>query len=394
MKKFIRVIECIILICILSNFMQTALAAEDSGYCGSSFWKYENGVLTISPSGSGVILNYDTDLQPWYYYRSSINRVVIEDGITVIGKEAFYGLYIKSIYIPQTVTKIDVGAFYNCNYLSSVTGGDSVSLIGNNAFGNTPWYNNLSGLKIVGNTVLKYGGNMPSNTEIVLPDNIKSIAPSAFYECVGLKSIKFPKGIESIGKNSFRGCSSLTEIFFPESLIEIGENSFGTCTSLSEVYLPSTISNIDSYAFYKCSNIQKLYVLNKECTITGTYAIPSAATIYGFESSTAETYAKKYSKKFMKLNNDGMPYEISSVAFNSNGNDTIDVTFNPHNLNTIDKIIILAIYDKNDKLIDTIIQPSSKMSGDIRFTVNQSYDSFKIFMWTSFDELIPLSNAY
>lgn len=261
-------------------------------------------------------------------------------------------------------------------------------------FGNTPWYSNLSGLKIIGNTVLKYGGNMPSNTEIILPDNIKSIAPKAFYGCTELKSIKLPTGIESIGNNSFRNCSSLTEIFFPESLIEIGEDSFRACTSLSEIYLPSTISSIGSYAFYNCKNVQKFYVLNKDCAITGTYNIPSSATIYGFVGSTAETYANKYNNDFVKLNNYGMPYEISSVVINSNDDDTFDITFNPHNLNNINKCIILAIYDENNRLINTITQPSSKLSGNISFTVNQSYESYKIFMWTSFDELIPLSNAY
>ena len=47
----------------------------------------ETGVLTIS--GEGAMEDYSVGGQPWYAYRVSIKKVVIEDGVTSIGNNAF-----------------------------------------------------------------------------------------------------------------------------------------------------------------------------------------------------------------------------------------------------------------------------------------------------------------
>ena len=227
-----------------------------------------------------------------------------------------------------------------------------------------------------------------------MPDNIKSISSQAFYECSGLKSIELPNGIESIGKNSFRECTSLNEICLPESVIEVGDDAFRACSTLTEVYLPSIISSIGRRAFYNCTNLKKIYVLSDNCTLIEENAIPKTATIYGFENSTTEQYATKYNKSFKKLCNDNMPVEITSVTQSGDINEILNVTFNPHNTMASNKKIILALYDNNGRFLHLDSKESSELSGDIQFIVDEPYNSYKIFIRDSINELFPISKTF
>lgn len=65
-----------------------------SGSEGTISWSISSdGTLTVS--GSGEISDYDrtgSGVAPWASYKKSINKIVVTDGITGIGKYAFYGL--------------------------------------------------------------------------------------------------------------------------------------------------------------------------------------------------------------------------------------------------------------------------------------------------------------
>ena len=85
-----------------------------SGSCGSNvYWDlYSDGLLKIY--GSGKMYDYYYSF-PWYNFRESINEIIIYDGVTDIGKYAFY--YCKSlnsITIPDSVTSIGSSAFSSC----------------------------------------------------------------------------------------------------------------------------------------------------------------------------------------------------------------------------------------------------------------------------------------
>ena len=109
-------------------------------HCGATdddnvYWALVDNTLIIS--GSGAMKNYVMKFieAPWYSYRTTIKTVTIENGVTVIGKQAFYDCAnLKSVTIPNSVTSIGDSAFQNCTNLTSVTIPDSVKTVNLYAF--------------------------------------------------------------------------------------------------------------------------------------------------------------------------------------------------------------------------------------------------------------------
>lgn len=109
-------------------------SGDIAGDCGPNLkWVISNDVLTIS--GTGKMDNYETYYQKAPWEDESFSSVVIENGVTSIGTDAFYGnTSLTSISIPSTVTLIDDFAFYGCSSLLSIDIPESVLDFGNSIF--------------------------------------------------------------------------------------------------------------------------------------------------------------------------------------------------------------------------------------------------------------------
>ena len=134
--------------------------------------------------------------------------IIIPDvyqGKKVVGikDKAFRGSNIRSVEIPDSVTSIGDGAFYECRSLTSITIGSNVTSIGNEAF-----------------------YNCRSLTSITIPNSVTSIGNYAFSYCSSLTSITLPNSVTSIGDGAFSFCSNLTSITIPNSVTSIGESAF------------------------------------------------------------------------------------------------------------------------------------------------------------------------
>ena len=98
----------------------TTFAAEFaqtfSGLCGDNlYWSYQNNSLTIS--GFGDMYNE----RPWGLFTNEIQTVVLPNGITHIGNDAFSDCTgLSEITIPYTVTSIGDYAFAGCRKLVQV----------------------------------------------------------------------------------------------------------------------------------------------------------------------------------------------------------------------------------------------------------------------------------
>ena len=233
-----------------------------SGTCGSNLtWMLdaETGVLTIS--GTGTMTDYVWDPAPWGSYTSIIKTVIINDGVTSIGNQAFYGCSsLTSITIPESMTSIAGGAFEDCSSLTSVTIPNSVTSIGSFAF---------------------YG--CTSLTSITIPNSVTSIGDYAFYGCSSLTSITIPNSVTSIGESTFSGCSSLTSVTIGNGVTSIGESTFYCCSSLISITIPNSVTSIGQYAFKDCSSLTSITIPNSITSI-GDYAF------YGCSSLTKTNY--------------------------------------------------------------------------------------------------------
>lgn len=97
------------------------------------------------------------------------------------------------------------------------------------------------------------------SNELILPENIKSIAENVFRDNKTISKIVLNEGIESIGSRAFYSCSSLSSINFPSSLKNIEEGAFYHCKKLKTIDLRSTqLENIADNAFTSCSGLESL----------------------------------------------------------------------------------------------------------------------------------------
>lgn len=98
----------------------------EGGICGErAYWEINDGTLYIKGSGNMYqyyIDEYTTDVAPWYEYRDRIKNISISDSIESIGGFAFYGFdNVTSVNIPETITRIGQCAFGNMSGLRYVT---------------------------------------------------------------------------------------------------------------------------------------------------------------------------------------------------------------------------------------------------------------------------------
>ena len=245
-----------------------------SGTCGDNLtWKLDDGG-TLTISGKGAMTGWvDSDFAPWKTYSNTINKVVIQPGVTSIGGHAFSKCKnLTSITIPEGVTSIGISAFLDCFNLTSITIPKGVTSIELSTF-----------------------QGCSSLTSITIPEGVTSIGSSAFWDCFNLTSITIPEGVTSIGTGAFRGCSSLTSITIPESVTSIGEYAFYACDGLIDVTYHSTMERWEKISI-ESNNYYLLYA-TIHCT-DGDILPTSTASENSITTGTASTSGSKFQAAF------------------------------------------------------------------------------------------------
>lgn len=142
------------------------------------------------------------------YSGNSLDNIVIPNeicGIQVetIGREAFEGLNIKNVKIPDSVKKISASAFAFCNLLEKIT----------------------------------------------IPGSVTKMGESAFFSCKSLKTVTIENGISEIPINCFQSCTNLETVVLSESIILINPGAFEYCPALTLITIPSDNVFISSTSF-------------------------------------------------------------------------------------------------------------------------------------------------
>ena len=125
---------------------------------------------------------------------------------------------------------------------------------------NIPEYIEYNGVTY---TIVSIGDYAFSNcnglTELTIGNSVTSIGMSALFYCSGLAKLTIGNSVTSIGDNAFQYCSGLTELTFPNSVTSIGGYAFDGCRGLTELTIPSSVSSIGTNAFRNWS-LEKIMV--------------------------------------------------------------------------------------------------------------------------------------
>ena len=188
------------------------------------------------------------------------SKLASEDGrcLIVNGKlVAFAPAGISEYTIPNSVTTIGEGAFYECKSLTSITIPNSVTTIGECTFSKCE---SLTGVTIP-NSVTTIGGDAfaycSNLTSVTIPNSVTTIGYGAFEYCKSLKSVTIPNSVTEIGNFAFSFCGSLNSITIPNSVTTIGEYAFCECDSLTSVTIPNSVTTIGDEAFAYCDNLSE-----------------------------------------------------------------------------------------------------------------------------------------
>lgn len=222
---------------------------------------------------------------------ADLTEVVIEDGVTEIGKDVFQGCVgLTKVTIPDSVKKIGTWSFYLCGGLKNVDIPANME-IGDSSF-------RQSGLE----QVTVSGG---------------SVGNYAFHRIDNLKKISI--NCETIGEEAFSGCDYLTDITLGENVKTLGDKAFYTCDALERVEIPSTVTDIGEKTFYSCPALKEAIIRAGTVKAGTFYNCRALTTLIISDNATLDasftvgnTYAKE-TLETVKIERG----EIGISAFNS-----------------------------------------------------------------------------
>lgn len=280
---------------LFSVMPSSALELETSGKCGENVtWSYIEANQSLYISGTGDMESYEFSSDvPWYYYRSDIVSVVIQKGVTSVGKYAFS--YCRSLTAvdasASSVTKIESNAFSECESLITVKLPETVCEIGLWAF------SGCSDLK-----------------NINFPSSLKTVGRAAFSSCTSLSSAELPSGTETIEGYAFSGCKGLTKFTLPRGVKSFGDSVFSGCTYLSTLNVENGNEYYSSDGDDNLYNADKTaFILRLPTKIDSVFTLPdtvetiAGSAFYGCTNLTSVEYSPENVK------------EIKQDAFSGSG---------------------------------------------------------------------------
>ena len=202
----------------------------------------------------------------------------------VMGEIGFcFATKLTKITIPESIKKIESGAFLGCYSLTEINIPDSVQEIGDCCFA----YN-------------------AEAEKIEISENLKTAGAADFSYCVSLKEVKIPK-MEVLSGTMFQGCIALEKAVIPEGVKKISGSVFKGCTGLKEVVLARTLESIGTDAFNNCTSLKTVYNLSK-------IELTKGADTNGKVAKYAEKIYTEY-----PASSEGMPDSTSGASTSNAG---------------------------------------------------------------------------
>ena len=245
--------------------------------------------------------------------------------VVAIGDSAFENRTdLRTVMIPDSVTRINIGAFSGCINLANITLSKKIEKIGENAFYNCDSlqsveipkclndvyarydsidipngvFNECSNLKTIifeeGSTVIADAlfRGCDGLESVTIPNTVTQIYGYAFADCKNLKNINISDSVTVLEENVFQNDTSITEINLPDSITALGRGVFSGCDRLKSIVIPDSVTNIGISAFSECKNLESV-TLSKELEKIGENAFYNCDSLQSIEipKSLKDVYA-------------------------------------------------------------------------------------------------------
>ncbi len=269
------------------------------------------------------------------------------DGYTVmcIGMGAFIrNQKLKTVVLPETVTKIDNMAFHGCKALEEIRIPDSVTEICYNAFSNceslrvqigkgaknilsgafvcvrhidvsaeNPYFCAVDGnLYSKDKTVFLQYTRKESEVSFSVPDGVERVGVAAFSHCAHLTEIRLPESLRTVGWSAFEDCKGLTRMTLPDGLTVLDGGAFTNCAELKEISVGVGLQSLGNSVFDGCFSLEKL-------RYGGTMTQWRSITLGNFWSDGAPCLRVETAESASERE-DGSPSPHLDYTVNANGN--------------------------------------------------------------------------
>ena len=223
------------------------------------------------------------------FQNTALDNIELPQTLEVIGSQAFCvdkkysetAKTLSSIVIPASVKSIGASAFSGRENLRDITIlSTELEYFGIAVFADTAWEQaQPDGLTYLREDILYcYKGEMPADTTLTIPSEVKYIAGGAFGSFLtpkpNLKKIVLPDGVKLLGENTFANCTALEEIVWqPKDLTSLPDGTFQYCTSLRDVSFVLNVfegEHLDSI-FMSCKALEEVTVPAGVKTMQGTF---------------------------------------------------------------------------------------------------------------------------
>jgi len=270
--------------------------------------------------------------------------------------------------IPNSVTRIETGAFDSCLGLTSVQIPNSVTSIGGYAF-----------------------ARCSSLTEVTIPGSVQDMWSGIFYNCYNLTKATFNYGVTMLAGNTFANCTSLATVNLPEGLKYLGGlSTFNGCTSLTSIVIPSSVTFAGASTFARCSNLTKvLFLGDAPIAASSVFSLTPATVFYLCGTSGWDTTFCGRPTQMITAKDIIQTPEIVGLYSNGqytsqyeSGQQSVISSPNSYSLYTANQI-------QNMAFGDLVLTKNSNGSFTLNYDIEQSTD---LQTWTPYQALtLPLT---